>query len=225
MPRHRGNREGKGHHRAIGFAQEHEVFQEIQDHEVRHRWLFAPHALVLHTEIHTRDLRRTACVECFHGHFTITFRVIVAFDVIRTEQRAGLLSCAVLLKDDRCAAVQPSSAAVDPVSVGIHSVPLHPTLLNNSSRSSNVAIEFSRTFWTWSNCSIFNESSPLLGSSSEPLPVNALVWPHRLLFLLSTCCKLAVFSPEVCHLPGFDVTLLHRPLPDGISAVAELLHC
>ena len=74
--------------------------------KVRHRWLVAHAVLVLHTEIHTHDLYRTACVECFHGHFNITFRVIVAFDVIRATKLAGLLSCAVLLKDDRCAAVQ-----------------------------------------------------------------------------------------------------------------------
>ena len=70
---------------------------------------------------------------------------IVAFDVIRGTELAAFLSCAVLLRDDRCAAVQPSSAAVDPVTVGICHVALHPALLNCSNRSSDVSIEFSRT--------------------------------------------------------------------------------
>ena len=69
-----------------------------------------------------------------------------AFDVIRGTKLDGLLSCTVLLKDDRCVAVQPFTAAVDPVAVAIRRVALDPTLLSCSSRSSDVAIEFSRTF-------------------------------------------------------------------------------
>ena len=76
---------------------------------------------------------------------TITFRVFVAFDELRGTKLAELLSCVLRLRDDRCAAVQPLSAAVDPVTVGSRRVGLHPTLLNCSSRSSDVAIEFSRT--------------------------------------------------------------------------------
>ena len=69
-----------------------------------------------------------------------------AFDVIRGTKLDGLLSCTVLLKNDRCVAVQPFTAAGDPVAVAIRRVALDPTLLNCSSRSSDVAIEFSRTF-------------------------------------------------------------------------------
>ena len=70
--------------------------------------------------IHTHDLHRSACFECLREHVTITFRVIFAFEAIRGTKLAGLFPCAVLLKDDRCAAVQPSTAAVDPVAV-VHS--------------------------------------------------------------------------------------------------------
>ena len=56
-----------------------------------------PHGvLIMHTEIHTHDLHRTACVGCFHEHFTVTFCVIFALDVLRGTKLAGLLSCAVL---------------------------------------------------------------------------------------------------------------------------------
>ena len=89
---------------------------------------------------------RTPCVESFYEHITITFRVIFAFYVIRGTKLAGLLSRAVLVKDDRCAAVQPFSAAVDPVTVGICRAALHPTLLNCSNRSSVVATDFARAF-------------------------------------------------------------------------------
>ena len=67
--------------------------------------------------------------------------------VIRGTKLAELLSCVVRLRDYRCAAVQPFTAAVDPVTVGIRRVGLHPILLNCSSRSSDVPIEFSRTCW------------------------------------------------------------------------------
>ena len=111
--------------------------------EVRHRWLVAAHAvLVLHPDIHTDDFHRTDCVECFHQHFTNTFRVIFAFGAVRGTNLAGLHSCAVLLRDDRCAAVQPFTAAVDPVTAGIRRVALHLTHLSCSNRSSDVAIEF-----------------------------------------------------------------------------------
>ena len=56
----------------------------------------------------------------------------------------------------------------------IRSVALHPTILNWSSRFSDVAIGFSRTFSKKSNCSTFNGSSPF--------PVTVLMWPHRHLF-------------------------------------------
>ena len=56
--------------------------------------------------------------------------MIVASDVIRDTKLAGLLPCTVLLKDDRCAAVQPFTATVDPVAV----VPSSRTSASGSSR-------------------------------------------------------------------------------------------
>ena len=104
-------------------------------YKVRHRWLVAPMACRTSRCSRTawrftHDLHQTACVECFHEHNIITFRVIVAFDVIRGTKLAGLLSCAVLRKDDRYAVVQPFTAAVAPVAKAVCRVALHPTLLN-----------------------------------------------------------------------------------------------
>ena len=68
----------------------------------------------------------------------MTLGVIVAFDVMRGTKLAELLSYVVRLRDDRCADVQP-------VAVSIYHVVLHLALLNSSTRSSSVTIEFSRT--------------------------------------------------------------------------------
>ena len=102
---------------------------------------------------------------------TITFRVFVAFDELRGTKLAELLSCVLRLRDDRCAAVQPLTA-VDPVTAGSRRVGLHPTLLNCSSRSSDVAIEFSRTC-TKQSASLHHSLNPPATLSSHRTRVTA----------------------------------------------------
>ena len=95
---------------------------------------------------------------------TITFRVFVAFDELRGTKLAELLSCV--------AELQPLSAAVDPVTVGSRRVGLHPTLLNCSSRSFDVAIEFSRT-WSKQSASLHHSLDPPASLSSHRTHVTA----------------------------------------------------
>ena len=67
--------------------------------KVRHRWLVAPHGvLVLHTEIHTHDLHRAVC--------NITLHVTATFNLICGTNLAEFISCA-MFGDVHCAAVHP----------------------------------------------------------------------------------------------------------------------
>ena len=171
--------------------------------KVRHRWLVPPHVvLILHTEIHTHDLHRTACVECFHEQFTIKFRLTVAFDEIRGTKLDGLLSCAVFLKHDRCAAVQPFSAAVDPVTVGIHRVALQPTFPNCSSRSRHLTLQ------SHERSSVISRNATLCSSEHRIVCFGDVRFVFCAFFIIFL--QFSTFSTLICiflHFPDFSFFL------------------